>query len=187
LKAVGQTLREILRVVPGMRSESSGGEGNANITVRGLPISACGVVNLISRTGEEQAGALSASQGVGFSRSRYDFSFGELLQHSRYFVAGFLRDGESARETNITTENGGQLRANATREFENGYLRASFKYLNDGVPMDTTRQCLRNLRAARLVMCNKARTYRGVHQCAAGSKYLHNMFSSVCRTIGLVR
>jgi outer membrane receptor protein involved in Fe transport len=33
---------EILRAIPGVRSESSGGEGNANITVRGAPISAGG-------------------------------------------------------------------------------------------------------------------------------------------------
>ena len=33
---------ELLRTVPGVRSESSGGEGNANITVRGVPISAGG-------------------------------------------------------------------------------------------------------------------------------------------------
>ena len=33
---------ELLRAVPGVRSESSGGEGNANITVRGVPISAGG-------------------------------------------------------------------------------------------------------------------------------------------------
>jgi outer membrane receptor protein involved in Fe transport len=33
---------EILRSIPGIRAESSGGEGNANITVRGAPISAGG-------------------------------------------------------------------------------------------------------------------------------------------------
>ncbi|MGM9513001.1 TonB-dependent receptor [Roseateles sp. DB2] len=33
---------ELLRSVPGLRSESSGGEGNANITVRGVPLSAGG-------------------------------------------------------------------------------------------------------------------------------------------------
>ena len=33
---------EILRSIPGVRSESSGGEGNANLTVRGVPISAGG-------------------------------------------------------------------------------------------------------------------------------------------------
>jgi outer membrane receptor protein involved in Fe transport len=33
---------ELLRSIPGVRSESSGGEGNANITVRGVPLSAGG-------------------------------------------------------------------------------------------------------------------------------------------------
>jgi outer membrane receptor protein involved in Fe transport len=33
---------EVLRTIPGVRSESSGGEGNANVSVRGLPISAGG-------------------------------------------------------------------------------------------------------------------------------------------------
>lgn len=33
---------EALRAIPGIRSESSGGEGNANLTVRGVPISAGG-------------------------------------------------------------------------------------------------------------------------------------------------
>jgi outer membrane receptor protein involved in Fe transport len=33
---------EILRAIPGVHSESSGGEGNANLTVRGVPISAGG-------------------------------------------------------------------------------------------------------------------------------------------------
>lgn len=33
---------ELLRSIPGLRSESSGGEGNTNITVRGVPISAGG-------------------------------------------------------------------------------------------------------------------------------------------------
>lgn len=33
---------ELLRSVPGLRSESSGGEGNANVTVRGVPLSAGG-------------------------------------------------------------------------------------------------------------------------------------------------
>lgn len=37
-----RTTAEIFRTIPGIRSESSGGEGNANMTVRGLPISAGG-------------------------------------------------------------------------------------------------------------------------------------------------
>jgi outer membrane receptor protein involved in Fe transport len=41
-KSGATSAAELLRAVPGLRSESSGGEGNANITVRGVPLSAGG-------------------------------------------------------------------------------------------------------------------------------------------------
>jgi outer membrane cobalamin receptor len=41
-KSGATSAAELLRAVPGVRSESSGGEGNANITVRGVPLSAGG-------------------------------------------------------------------------------------------------------------------------------------------------
>ncbi len=37
-----QTTAEIFRTIPGIRAEASGGDGNTNITVRGVPISAGG-------------------------------------------------------------------------------------------------------------------------------------------------
>ena len=40
--AAPRTTAEIFRTIPGIRSESSGGEGNSNITVRGVPVSAGG-------------------------------------------------------------------------------------------------------------------------------------------------
>ena len=40
---------EIFRSIPGIRSESSGGEGNSNISVRGVPISSGGSKYLQSR------------------------------------------------------------------------------------------------------------------------------------------
>jgi outer membrane receptor protein involved in Fe transport len=40
--AAPRTTAEIFRIIPGIRSESSGGEGNTNITVRGVPISSGG-------------------------------------------------------------------------------------------------------------------------------------------------
>lgn len=42
LKAVPASSAEILRSIPGVRAEASSGEGNANVTVRGVPISAGG-------------------------------------------------------------------------------------------------------------------------------------------------
>jgi outer membrane receptor protein involved in Fe transport len=41
-KSAPTNAAEILRSIPGVHSESSGGEGNANLTVRGVPISAGG-------------------------------------------------------------------------------------------------------------------------------------------------
>ncbi len=41
-KATPRTTAEIFKTIPGVRSESSGGDGNTNITVRGVPISAGG-------------------------------------------------------------------------------------------------------------------------------------------------
>lgn len=41
-KAAPRSVAEIFRNIPGIRSESSGGEGNANISIRGLPIASGG-------------------------------------------------------------------------------------------------------------------------------------------------
>ena len=40
--SVASSSADVLRSIPGVRAESSGGEGNANVTVRGVPISAGG-------------------------------------------------------------------------------------------------------------------------------------------------
>ncbi|RDK85230.1 TonB-dependent receptor [Marinirhabdus gelatinilytica] len=42
VQSAPRTTAEIFRTVPGIRSESSGGEGNANIAVRGVPVSSGG-------------------------------------------------------------------------------------------------------------------------------------------------
>ena len=42
LQSSPRTTAEIFRTIPGIRSEASGGDGNTNITVRGVPISAGG-------------------------------------------------------------------------------------------------------------------------------------------------
>ena len=42
LQSAPRSAAELLRNIPGIRAESSGGEGNANINVRGLPVSTGG-------------------------------------------------------------------------------------------------------------------------------------------------
>ena len=41
-KSGASSTAELLRSIPGIRSESSGGEGNANLSMRGIPVSAGG-------------------------------------------------------------------------------------------------------------------------------------------------
>ena len=181
---------ELLRSIPGVRSESSGGEGNANITVRGVPISAGGaryvqmqedglpilqsgdfnfitpdsyvkidgtldhvevvrggsastlatnspggIINFIGKTGETEGGNLGIQRGLGYDETRYDFDYGGRLDgKTRFFIGGHYRTGEGQRHTGMSTEDGGQLRGNITRELENGFIRLSFKHLDDKAP-----------------------------------------------------
>jgi outer membrane receptor protein involved in Fe transport len=183
---------ELLRSVPGVRSESTGGEGNANITVRGVPISAGGaryvqlqedglpvllfgdiafgtadqflradfnvdrlevvrggsastlatnspggLINFISKTGEERGGAVGLGLGLDFRQTRVDFDFGTRLgERSRMHVGGFYRRGEGdGRDVEFTAQKGGQLKANFTQELgRNDYIRVSIKALDDRTP-----------------------------------------------------
>jgi outer membrane receptor protein involved in Fe transport len=181
---------EVLRSVPGVRSESSGGEGNANITVRGVPISAGGaryvqiqedglpvlqsgdfnfitpdsyvkidgtldhlevvrggsastlatnspggIINFISKTGEEKGGHVGISRGLGYDETRYDFDYGApVSDKTRFFIGGHYRSGEGIRNTGLSTESGGQIRGNVTHELDNGFIRISFKHLDDKSP-----------------------------------------------------
>ncbi|HUG25233.1 TonB-dependent receptor [Piscinibacter sp.] len=182
---------ELIRNIPGVRSESSGGESNANVTVRGVPISAGGaryvqfqedglpvlqmgdfqfatpdtfirvdnmldrlevvrggsastlatsapggIINFISKTGEEQGGIASLTLGLGsYDQTRYEFGYGGPLgTKTRFYIGGHQRSGEGARNGGVPIEKGGQLRANITHELDNGYVRLHFKDLDDRAP-----------------------------------------------------
>ncbi|PTX62262.1 outer membrane receptor protein involved in Fe transport [Kordia periserrulae] len=182
-----RTTAEIFRTIPGIRSESSGGEGNANIAVRGVPISSGGskyvqlqedglpvllfgdiafgtadiftrfdynvkrieairggsastltsngpggIINIISKTGKNEGGAIGTTFGVDFNSFRTDFDYGSKIGDGLYFhTGGFYRAGEGIRETGFTANNGGQLKLSLTKEFESGSVRVYAKYLND--------------------------------------------------------
>jgi outer membrane receptor protein involved in Fe transport len=190
LNAAPTSAADVLRSIPGLRSESSGGEGNANITVRGVPISAGGaryvqiqedglpvlqsgdfqfitqdayvkidgsldhlevvrggsastmatnspggIINFISKTGTEKGGSIGFTRGLDHDTTRVDADYGgPLSDRTRFFVGGFYRSGEGMRNAGVTTEQGGQIRANLTHEFDQGSVRVSFKHLNDKTP-----------------------------------------------------
>lgn len=189
-QAAPTSAAEVLRSIPGLRSESSGGEGNANITVRGVPISAGGaryvqiqedglpvlqsgdfnfitpdayvridgaldhlevvrggsastlatnspggIINFISKTGVEKGGSIGVTKGLDYNTNRVDFDYGAPIDNkTRFFVGGFYRSGEGIRSTGMTSEKGGQLRANITRDFDGGFVRLSVKHLDDQTP-----------------------------------------------------
>jgi outer membrane receptor protein involved in Fe transport len=186
-KAAPRSVAEIFRNLPGIRSESSGGEGNANISVRGLPVASGGskflqlqedglpvlefgditfgnadifmrsdfnigrvesvrggsastfasnapggVINLISKTGEQEGGAVQATAGVDYRDWRMDFDYGGRLSDTvRFHVGGFYRQGEGPRKAGYDANKGGQIKFNVTKEFDSGYVRLYGKYLND--------------------------------------------------------
>ena len=180
---------EIFRSIPGIRSESSGGQANANLTVRGIPLatggskfmqihedglpvqefgdvnfgnaeqyiradfsldriesirggsastfasnSPGGIIHLISKTGEQAGGSVGVNYGVDYQHQRMDFDYGQpLTDEWRFHIGGFVREGEGIRDAGFNAESGNQIKFNATREFENGYLRFYAKRLDDNV------------------------------------------------------
>ena len=181
---------DLIRQIPGIRAEASGGEGNANIAVRGIPVSTGGaryiqlqedglpvlefgdiifgnadnflradrniarveavrggsastfasnapggVINFISKTGEREGGAIQGTIGVDFETYRVDFDYGAPLADDLYFhVGGFYRTGEGPRDIGFNGNDGGQIKANVTREFDGGYIRFHAKFLDDSTP-----------------------------------------------------
>lgn len=178
---------EILRNLPGVRVEASGGEGNANISVRGLPVasggskflqlqedglpvlefgdiifgnadifirndlslariesvrggststfasnSPGGIINFISKTGEQEGGSFQLSSGIDYREFRADFAYGgKIDDKTRYELSGFYRLGDGPRDVGYDAMRGGQIKANVTREFDRGYIRVYGKYLDD--------------------------------------------------------
>ncbi|WPR71801.1 TonB-dependent receptor [Flavobacterium sp. NG2] len=178
---------EIFRTIPGIRSESSGGDGNSNISVRGVPISSGGskylqiqedglpvllfgdiafatadiftrfdrnvarveairggsastlasnspggIINFISKTGKKDGGSLSTTFGLDYNNFRTDMDYGAKIGDDLYFhVGGFYRAGEGVRNTGATSNNGGQVKFNITKEFEKGSITVYTKFLND--------------------------------------------------------
>jgi len=178
---------EVFRNIPGIRSESSGGEGNANIAVRGLPVasggakflqlqedglpilefgditfgnadiflradfnvarveavrggsastfasnSPGGVINFISKTGDQAGGAIQGTIGLDYEEYRADFDYGAPIGEDLTFhVGGFYRQGEGPRRLGYDGLKGGQIKLNVTKKFSGGYVRLFGKYLDD--------------------------------------------------------
>jgi outer membrane receptor protein involved in Fe transport len=185
-KIGARSTADVFKSIPGFYVESSGGEGNANLRVRGLPgpgggkftqiqedgldvtaygdimfgntdifvrvdptlarieglrggsssIKASnapgGIINMISKTGGEAGGSVAQTLGLTFPQYRIDADYGSpITENLRYHIGGFYRTDDGIRSPGFTANSGGQLKANVTRTFDGGYIRAYFKYLDD--------------------------------------------------------
>lgn len=94
-----------------------------------------GLINFISKTGETAGGVMQVSSGVGHDLKRIDFAYGSPLGGGwRFHAGGFYRSGEGPRDIGFNGFSGGQVKANLTKEFANGYIRFYGKYLDDRQP-----------------------------------------------------
>ena len=184
---VARSTTEIFRSIPGVRSESSAGESNTNISIRGIPVasgggkflqlhedglpvlqfgdiivgnadnyisydwtvarieavkggtaatlasnSPGGIINFVSKTGEEAGGSVGITTGLDYDTQRLDFEYGAPLNDEWSFhVGGYYRAGEGVRETEFDGNKGGQLKLSLTRNFDSGHLRVYVKSLDD--------------------------------------------------------
>jgi len=183
-QAAPRSTTEMLRYVPGFtRVESSGGEVNQNIAMRGIlgveyvmfmedgmPVfptmhtffmnadnlfrfdtniermevvrggasalfgsnTPGAIVNFINKTGSDQFGGTTRITGGTQEYARYDLNInGPLGEDWRFNAGGFYRYDHGVRDPGFTGIRGGQLKANLTRQLDNGYIRASVKHIND--------------------------------------------------------
>ncbi len=95
-----------------------------------------GIINLISKTGEEQGGQVAFTSGLNYESFRGDFEYGLPINETwSAHVGGFYRTGEGPRETfGANVEEGYQIKANVRGEFERGSVQFLFKRLDDTVP-----------------------------------------------------
>jgi outer membrane receptor protein involved in Fe transport len=90
------------------------------------------IVNFINKTGGDQFGGTTRITGGTQEYARYDLNAnGPLGEDWRFNVGGFYRYDHGVRDPGFTGIRGGQLKANLTKQLDNGYIRASVKYIND--------------------------------------------------------
>ncbi|MCG8701019.1 MAG: TonB-dependent receptor, partial [Bacteroidales bacterium] len=94
--------------------------------------SPAGIINFISKTGSREGGSVGTTIGLDYNSLRTDFDYGAPINDKlKFHIGGFFRQGTGPRDPGYTANYGGQIKANLTKEFEKGYARIYFKYLND--------------------------------------------------------
>jgi outer membrane receptor protein involved in Fe transport len=95
-----------------------------------------GLINLISKTGETEGGSVQLTSGLNYDSKRVDFDYGgKLSDKLQFHIGGFYRAGEGPRRVGFNGWQGGQIKFNITRKFDNGFIRLYAKLLDDRSPV----------------------------------------------------
>ncbi len=91
-----------------------------------------GLINFISKTGEEPEASLALTSGISWDSFRLDLGVGRPLnEHWRFFLSGFYRAGDGVRSAGYEANKGAQLKFNLTHTLDSGEIRFFYKYLDD--------------------------------------------------------
>lgn len=93
------------------------------------------IINYISRTGEEEGGHLRLSAGMNYDEYRADFRYGGPIGDDvTYHVGGYIKNGRGPLDPGFDVSDSIQIKANITKNFEDGYTRFYFKYADTEEP-----------------------------------------------------
>jgi outer membrane receptor protein involved in Fe transport len=117
--------------------------GSAAVFGSGTP---GGIVNLISKTGGATLGGTVRSTTGAQGMQRVDLNVGGPLGGAwRFNTGGYCRYDRGLRDPGFAADEGGQIRANVSREFESGRVLVYGKYLDErnvwylGIPIENYR------------------------------------------------
>ena len=110
--------------------------GSSAVTANNAP---GGIYNMISQEGGSKFGGMailrSGLTGNNNLYSRFDLGIGGPISSSgfNYYLGGFYRFDEGARDIPFNANVGGQLKGNLTYNYDKGKIKVYGKYLNDKV------------------------------------------------------
>lgn len=91
-----------------------------------------GIINFISKTGGPTFKGIAKLSLGDYGMYRTDLNIGGPLGEDwRFNIGGFYRYDEGIRAPGFTANAGGQIKGNITRFLDNGYIRGTFKFLDD--------------------------------------------------------
>ncbi|MEE8146074.1 MAG: TonB-dependent receptor [Longimicrobiales bacterium] len=119
----------LMRVDETVQSMEAVRGGTASIFASNAP---GGLINFVTNTGGERREGLIRITLGDYDLFRLDADYGGPIGEKwRFNIGGFVRSDDGIRDPGFTANEGGQVKANLTRLFDNGYLRFYGKLMDE--------------------------------------------------------